>query len=73
MPPALQRQLLLSQSFRLRPALLPAETLRAGGLEPFEAACAGVWLHGRAAALAGPALIADDLVAQLPTAYCECL
>ena len=25
------------------------------------AACAGVWLHGRAAELAGPALIADDL------------
>ena len=30
---------------------------------PFEAACAGVWLHGRAAELAGPGLIADDLLA----------
>jgi len=47
--------------------------LRAGGLPAFEAACAGVWLHGRAAELAGPGLIADDLVAQLPAAYSECL
>ena len=35
--------------------------LRARGLEPFEAACAGVWIHGRAAELAGPQMIADDL------------
>ncbi len=34
---------------------------RARGLAPFEAACAGVWLHGRAAEIAGPAMIADDL------------
>ena len=47
--------------------------LRASGLGPFEAACAGVWLHGRAAMLAGPGLIADDLVAQLPAALSECL
>ncbi|WP_260484087.1 NAD(P)H-hydrate dehydratase [Sphingomicrobium flavum] len=39
--------------------------MRARGLEPFEAACAGVWLHGRAAERAGPAMIADDLVAAL--------
>jgi hydroxyethylthiazole kinase-like uncharacterized protein yjeF len=38
---------------------------RAAGLEPFEAACAGVWLHGRAAERAGPGLIADDLIAHL--------
>jgi len=38
---------------------------RAAGLEAFEAACAGVWLHGRAAERAGPGLIADDLVAGL--------
>jgi NAD(P)H-hydrate repair Nnr-like enzyme with NAD(P)H-hydrate dehydratase domain len=35
-------------------------------LDPFEAACAGVWMHSRAALLAGPGLIADDLVEQLP-------
>jgi hydroxyethylthiazole kinase-like uncharacterized protein yjeF len=42
-------------------------------LEPFEAACAAVWLHKRAAELAGPALIADDLVGALPRALTECL
>jgi hydroxyethylthiazole kinase-like uncharacterized protein yjeF len=36
--------------------------MRARGMEPFEAACAGVWLHGRAADIAGPGLIADDLL-----------
>lgn len=46
---------------------------RARGLEPFEAACAGVWLHGRAAELAGPGLIADDLIAHIPGALAECL
>ncbi|MBA3677224.1 MAG: NAD(P)H-hydrate dehydratase [Sphingosinicella sp.] len=35
--------------------------LRARGQEAFEAACAGVWLHGRAAERAGPGLVADDL------------
>lgn len=47
--------------------------MRAQGLPAFEAACAGVWLHARAAGLAGPALIADDLLRQLSTAYAECL
>ena len=41
---------------------------RARGLASFEAACAGVWLHGRAAELAGPSMIADDLIAALPAA-----
>ena len=36
--------------------------LRARGMPAFEAACAGVWLHRRAAEIAGPAMIADDLV-----------
>jgi len=36
--------------------------MRARGLDSFEAACAGVWLHGRAAEIAGPGMIADDLV-----------
>ena len=42
--------------------------LRARGLEPFEAACAGVWLHGRAAEIAGPQMIADDLADAIPRA-----
>ena len=50
---------------------LPA--MRAAGMAAFEAACAGIWLHGRAAALAGPFLIADDLIAHLPAACAECL
>ena len=35
--------------------------MRARGLSSFDAACAGVWIQGRAAELAGPHLIADDL------------
>src|SRR5438270_4883652 len=42
--------------------------MRAGGLAAFEAACAGVWLHGRAAEIAGPQLIADDLAVAIPAA-----
>ena len=41
---------------------------RARGMESFEAACAGVWLHGRAAEIAGPGMIADDLAAAIPDA-----
>lgn len=39
--------------------------LRARGMAAFEAACAGVWLHGRAAERAGSSMIADDLVEAL--------
>ena len=42
--------------------------LRARGLPSFEAACAAVWIHGRAAEIAGPGMIADDLVAAIPAA-----
>ena len=42
--------------------------LRARGMLSFEAACAAVWLHGRAAEIAGPGMIADDLVAAIPAA-----
>jgi hydroxyethylthiazole kinase-like uncharacterized protein yjeF len=42
--------------------------LRARGMEAFEAASAAVWLHGRAAELAGPHLIADDLAGAIPRA-----
>ncbi len=41
--------------------------MRARGMAPFEAACAGVWLHGRAAEAAGPHMIADDLAAAIPS------
>jgi hydroxyethylthiazole kinase-like uncharacterized protein yjeF len=39
--------------------------LLARGMPPFDAATAGVWLHGRAAGLAGPAFVADDLARRL--------
>lgn len=42
--------------------------MRARGLPAFEAACAAVWLHGRAAEIAGPHMIADDLAAAIPQA-----
>jgi hydroxyethylthiazole kinase-like uncharacterized protein yjeF len=40
---------------------------RARRLGAFEAACAGVWMHGRAAEAAGPGMIADDLVTAIPS------
>ncbi len=46
--------------------------MRARGLLAFEAACAGLWLHGEAARRAGPALIADDLALHLPAAIAAC-
>jgi len=39
---------------------------RAIGLGNWDAACAAVWIHGRAAEIAGPGMIADDLVAAIP-------
>lgn len=36
--------------------------------DPFRAACEALWLHGEAARRAGPAFIADDLIARLPAA-----
>lgn len=42
--------------------------MRARGLPAFEAASAAVWLHGRAADIAGPQLIADDLADAIPHA-----
>jgi hydroxyethylthiazole kinase-like uncharacterized protein yjeF len=42
--------------------------LLAQGMPPFEAACAGVWLHGAAAQTIGPGLIAEDLPDALPAA-----
>ena len=48
-------------------------TMLAQGMERFEAACAAVWLHGRAAQLAGSGLIADDLLDHLPAVVVDCL
>jgi len=45
----------------------------AAHMEPFEAACAAVWLHSRAGRLAAPGLIADDLIRSVPAALAECL
>lgn len=45
--------------------------MRARGLDAFDAACAGVWLHGRAAEMAGPQLIADDLANAIPAAIAD--
>lgn len=40
--------------------------LMAQGMPGYEAACAGVWMHGEAAAAHGPGLIAEDLPEALP-------
>ena len=45
----------------------------AAGADPFEAACQGVWLHGEAARLAGPAFAASQLASAIPAAYAACL
>ncbi|MDB5692387.1 MAG: NAD(P)H-hydrate dehydratase [Alphaproteobacteria bacterium] len=46
--------------------------MRARGLDAFDAACAGVWLHGRAAERAGAGLIADGLLGPLPSIVAGC-
>ena len=43
--------------------------LLAQGLNAWDAASAGAWLHGRAALAAGPGLIAEDLAPALPHAF----
>lgn len=43
--------------------------LMAQGMDAFLAACAGVWLHGEAAHLFGPGLIADDIADMLPKVF----
>lgn len=42
--------------------------LLAQGMAPWDAAAAGAWLHGRAAAVAGPGMIVEDLLPALPRA-----
>jgi len=45
--------------------------LRAQGMPAFEAACAGVWIHGEAAANFGPGLVAEDLIDYLSGVLAE--
>jgi hydroxyethylthiazole kinase-like uncharacterized protein yjeF len=45
----------------------------AQGLPTFEAACAAVWIHGRAGELFGPGLIAEDLPGLVPKVLSELL
>jgi hydroxyethylthiazole kinase-like uncharacterized protein yjeF len=45
--------------------------LLAQGMPPWEAACAGVWLHGRAAVLAGAPLCAEELLDRIAPAIRE--
>lgn len=46
-------------------------SLRAQGMAAFDAACAAVWLHGRAAEIAGPQMIADDLAEAISAALAD--
>ena len=43
------------------------------GSEAFAAACEGVWIHGEAARLCGPAFTASGLAAAVPAAFAACL
>ncbi len=45
--------------------------LLAQGMPAWNAAAAAAWLHGRAAALAGPGMVAEDLPAVLPRVFAE--
>jgi hydroxyethylthiazole kinase-like uncharacterized protein yjeF len=45
----------------------------ATGVPPFTAACEGVWLHGEAARLAGPAFTAGALADRISAALGTCL
>jgi hydroxyethylthiazole kinase-like uncharacterized protein yjeF len=45
--------------------------LLAQGMQPFEAACAGAWLHGAAAHKAGIGMIAEDIPEALPAVLTE--
>jgi NAD(P)H-hydrate epimerase len=42
--------------------------LLAQGLEPFRAAAAACWIHGEAATIFGPGLVAEDIIESVPAA-----
>jgi hydroxyethylthiazole kinase-like uncharacterized protein yjeF len=41
--------------------------LMAQGMKPFQAACAGVWLHAESGRVFGPGLVAEDITEMLPS------
>jgi ADP-dependent NAD(P)H-hydrate dehydratase / NAD(P)H-hydrate epimerase len=45
--------------------------LLAQGMQPFEGACAGAWLHGAAAQKAGIGMIAEDIPEAMPAVLRE--
>jgi hydroxyethylthiazole kinase-like uncharacterized protein yjeF len=45
--------------------------LLAQGMPPWDAACAGAWLHGRAAVHAGVGLVVEDLLPALKNAFAD--
>jgi ADP-dependent NAD(P)H-hydrate dehydratase / NAD(P)H-hydrate epimerase len=45
----------------------------ASSVEPFQAACEGVWLHGKAARLCRAPFTASQLAKSIPEAYAACL
>jgi ADP-dependent NAD(P)H-hydrate dehydratase / NAD(P)H-hydrate epimerase len=45
--------------------------LLAQGMPPWDAAAAGAYLHGRAGALAGQGLVAEDLLGSITAALVE--
>ena len=47
--------------------------LLAQGMNAFDAACAGAWLHGEAATKFGPGLVAEDIPEQMPAVYRDLL
>lgn len=47
--------------------------LTASGMPAFEAACAGVWLHGRASEMLGAGMVASDIVEIIPKTLKEVL
>jgi len=50
-----------------------AARVAVGGKDAVDVAADAEWLHARAAQLAGPAFLADQLIEYLPTALAECL